>query len=290
MFYHPPGFASGIFYDVPAAEYHRAYLDVANNSGLKVIDERTPAHFRQWVIDSNRKLSAKDDFEQRNHFRVGRIVHSAILEPDTFDEAYVVMPSFGAMQSSTNRATRDAWLASLPDSTAVVKQEEKALAMAMREAVLQHKLARLVIEGGRSEVTMRWVDDRTGIKSKARADFWNADMGFALDLKTTDDASPWAFGRSVAQYRYHQQHAHYASGFRIVDKPIRNYLILCVEKSAPHAVALYHVDAAGEERGFQILHRAMDRLATCIATDSWPGYSESIEPITMPLWAFSDKG
>ena len=49
MFYHPPGFASGIFYDVPAAEYHRAYLDVANNSGLKVIDERTPLHYKTWV-------------------------------------------------------------------------------------------------------------------------------------------------------------------------------------------------------------------------------------------------
>lgn len=283
-------FNPGIHPDVPFRAYLKRQLDVANNSGLKLIDSRTPAHYKQWVEDGNKPKTMEEQLKEDRHFRVGRIVHSAILEPDTFNDDYVLMPDFGAMQSSTNRKIRDEWLASLPPGTSIVKQDEKDLAMAMREAVLKHKTARLIIEGGKPEVTMNWIDDRTGLKCKARADWWNEELGFAMDLKTTQDASPGEFGRSVASFGYNRQHCHYADGFRILQRPIRNYLILAVEKEAPHCVAVYHIDAAAEERGFQLLHRSMDKLARCVETNQWPAYSQDISIITMPGWAFSDKG
>lgn len=283
-------FSPGIRLDVPASEYHHRALDIANNSGLKLIDSKTPAHFRQWVEDGNKPKTIEEQFKEHQALRVGRIVHSAILEPDTFDNDYLLMPDFGPMQSPKNRETRDQWLRSLPPGTSIVKQDEKDLAMAMREAVLRHKTARLIIEGGKPEVTMNWIDDRTGLKCKARADWWNEELGFAMDLKTTADASPGEFGRSVAVYGYNRQHCMYADGFRILGRPIRNYLILAVEKEKPHCVAVYHIDTSAEERGFQLLHRSMDKLARCVETNQWPGYSEDIAILTMPGWAFSDRG
>lgn len=283
-------FKPGIYLDVPEQDYHRRALDIANNSGLKIIDTRTPAHYRQWVLDGNKPKTTEELFKEAKHFRKGRIVHSAILEPDKFNDNYVEMPDFGPMQSSTNRKIRDEWLASLPERTAVVTADEKALALRIRESILRHKTARLIIEGGKPEVTLYWVCQRTGIKCKARADWWNEELGFAMDLKTTDDASPIEFGRSVANFRYHVQHCHYADGFRALDNPIRNYLIMPVEKEEPHPVGVYHIDAGAEERGFQILHRSMDKLAQCLATDTWPAYSEDIAVLTMPGWAYSDRG
>lgn len=280
----------GIFEDVPANEYHRTILGEANNGGLKIIDERTPAHYKAWVEDRNQPKTPAEEFKEQQHFRVGRIVHSAILEPDKFDSDYILMPDFGPMQSSKNREARDQWLASLPPGTSIVKQEEKDLAMAMREAVLRHKTARLVIEGGKPEVTLRWQDERTGLRCKARADWWNEEMGFAMDLKSTADASPMEFGRSAAKYGYHRQHCHYADGFRQLGSPIRHYLLLAVEKDAPHCVGLYHLDAAAEERGFQLLHRSMDKMAMCLKAGIWPAYSDNIEPMTLPGWAYSDRG
>jgi hypothetical protein len=280
----------GIFLDEPAADYHRTVLGEANNSGLKVIDERTPAHYFQWVQDRNKPKTPDEEFKEQQHFRVGRIVHSAILEPDKFNEHYVEMPYFGKMQSSTNRAIRDEWLKSLPPGTSVVEEGEKKLAMAMRDAVLRHKTARLIIEGGRPEVTLRWIDKRTGLLCKARADWWHEELQFAMDLKSTEDASPIEFGRSVARYGYHRQHCHYSSGFSANDRPLRNYLLLPVEKPKPHAVGVYHIDAAAEERGFQILHRSMDKLAECMRTGRWPAYSDNIEVLTLPGWAYSDRG
>lgn len=280
----------GIFHDEPASTYHQRVLGEANNSGLKVIDERTPAHYKQWIEEGNTPKTAEEVYKEQQHFRIGRIVHSAILEPESFDVDYLLMPDFGAMQSSTNRKTRDDWLRSLPDGTSIVKPGEKALAIAMRESILRHPTARLVIERGKAEVTLRWIDERTGLPCKARADWWSEEHGFAMDLKTTEDASPIEFGRSVAKYGYMRQHCHYSEGFRQLSAPIRNYLILPVEKSLPHATAVYHLDAAAEERGFQLLNRSMDKLASCVATNEWPAYSSNIEALTLPGWAYSDRG
>lgn len=286
----PADWSPGIFDNIPAAEYHKTILGEANNSGLKVIDERTPAHYLQWVKDRNKPKTAEQEFKEQQHFRIGRIVHSAILEPDKFDDDYLLMPDFGPMQSSTNRKTRDAWLATLPPGTSIVKPGEKELAMAMREAVLRHKTARLVIEGGRPEVTLRWQDKRTGVRCKARVDWDCPEFHFCMDLKSTDDASPAAFARSVANYRYHMQHAHYSGGYQNLGRDLRNFLIVAVEKEPPHAVGVYHIDAAAEERGFELVNRAMDKLARCMSTGEWPAYSENIEPIGIPLWALSDRG
>jgi len=280
----------GILEGVPASNYHCAVLGEASNSALKIIDERTPAHYRHWVEEQNKPKTAEQEFKEQQHFRIGRIVHSAILEPDSFDDDYLLMPDFGPMQSSKNRETRDAWLATLPPGTSIVKQEERDLALAMREAVLRHKTARLVIEGGKPEVTLRWQDERTGLRCKARADWWNAELSFAMDLKTTTDASPAEFGRSIAKYGYHRQHAFYSDGFRTLGAPIRHYLLLAVERDPPHAVGLYHIDAAAEERGFVIAHRAMDKMAACLKAGKWPAYSDNIEALTLPGWAYSDRG
>ena len=286
----PSDWTPGIFDNVPAERYHKTILGEANNSGLKVIDERTPAHYLQWVKDRNKPKTPEQEFKERQHLRVGRIIHSAILEPDSFNDDYVLMPDFGPMQSSKNRETRDQWIASLPPGTSIVKQDEKDLALAMRDAVLRHKTARLVIEGGKPEVTLRWQDKRTGVRCKARADWWHPEMGFAMDLKSTDDASPITFGRSVANYGYHRQHCHYADGFSQLGAPIQHYLLLAVEKDAPHCVGLYHIDAAAEERGFQLLHRSMDKMAACLKANAWPAYSEDFQVLTLPGWAYSDRG
>jgi len=280
----------GIFYDEPHSTYHKRVLGEANNGGLKVIDERTPAHYKQWIEDGNKPKTAEEAYKEEQHFRVGRIVHSAILEPDSFDDDYLLMPDFGAMQSSTNRKIRDEWLRSLPDGTSIVQPGEKALAMAMRESILRHPTARLVIERGKAEVTLRWIDERTGLACKARADWWSEEHGYAMDLKTTEDASPIEFGRSAARFGYARQHYHYAEGFRQLNVPIRNYLILPVEKPPPHATIVYHLDAAAEERGFELVNRSMDKLASCVAKNEWPAYSTKIEALTMPGWAYSDRG
>lgn len=275
-----PGFFPGEEEDV----YHQRTLGEASNSALKILRDSTPAHYHAWATHNDTVLGDEAKEETPAQF-FGKAAHMAILQPSLFDSTYIEMPKFAGKGSV---AAKEAFIAEHPGAR-FIKPQQLARIRGMVKSVLSHKTARLIIENGQSEVSMRWRDSRTGLRAKARMDWWHPGLSFAMDLKTTDDASPRGFARSVANFEYHVQHCHYADGCRELQQPIRNYLILAVEKDPPYACAVYHIDAAAEERGFQLLHRSMDTLAECMRTDTWPAYPEDITTLTMPGWAFADR-
>jgi len=104
-------------------------------------------------------------------------------------------------------------------------------------------------------------------------------------VKTTENASAREFGRSIAQWRYHVQAAWYLDGVeQSTGTRPEQCLFLCVEKKAPFACAVYAADAEMIAAGAQTAARDLEVLATCKAADAWPGYSDQIEPISLPAW------
>lgn len=270
----------GFFNNIPAARYHAKELGVVSNSILKILREKSPAHYLAYIRDESPETKSPA-------LRFGHLYHLAILEPDRFARCAITMPDFGAMQSSTNRAKRDTWIAGLPQGTEVVTEDELEQIAAMRAALLKHPVAAGIIKQGQAEVTMRWIDERTGLQCKARAD-WHRPRKFFMDLKTCEDASPAGFVKAIATYGYHVQHAHYCDGARALGEPVENYLILAQEKVAPFAVAVYHIDAAAEARGFELRERGMDLMRTCLDADRWPGYGDGITELSLPPWSLKD--
>jgi hypothetical protein len=270
----------GFFPEIPEADYHRRELGVVSNSILKILRDKTPAHYFAYI-------TGKVEDEDTPAKRFGRLYHMASLEPRRFRACAVVAPDFGPMQSSRNRAERDAWRDSLGPDQVEVKQDELELIEEMTAVLHAHPVVAGILKNGQPEVTMRWIDDRTGLRCKARADWWRPGKFFA-DLKTTEDASPVAFAKSIETYRYHVGHAHYCDGARILGEPVNNYLLIAQEKSAPYAVNVLQIDAAAEARGFELRERGMDLMKTCLETNTWPAYGEGINEITLPAWAFKD--
>jgi hypothetical protein len=155
----------------------------------------------------------------------------------------------------------------------------------MRASVAAHPIAGKMLRGGVAEVTLRWDDDDTGIKCKARADYYVEARAACFDLKTTEDARPDSFARSVAKYRYHVQHAFYASGFAAIGKPLRHFVFVAIEKKPPYAIGLYVLDADAIERGDRDARANLTTLADCIERGEFPAYSPSIETLSLPRWA-----
>lgn len=273
-----PTLPAGFELNVPAEEYHRRELGVANNTALKILRERSPAHYRAWVDGQEQPESPA--------FLFGRAYHCRVLEPARFAHDFVVLPDFGDMRSSKNRAARDEWLAEHPGVTALPASDAERIE-AMYAALMAVPLAAGIMRDGYSEVTMRWTDEPTGIPCKARADWWVPGR-FFMDLKTTDDASPKWFARAIADYGYHVQHAHYCDAARACGQPVRNYLILAQEKEPPYVVGVYHIDAEAEARGFELRDRGLRQLRDCLDTDTWPGYGTGITELSLPAWALKD--
>lgn len=101
-----------------------------------------------------------------------------------------------------------------------------------------------------------------------------------VDLKTTLDASPAGFAKSVAKFRYHVQRAHYSEGF-----DIGNFVFVAVEKTPPYLVAVYVLDEQAEIKGQELRDRDIQLYMDCLENDFWPGYSEDIEELSLPNWS-----
>lgn len=177
------------------------------------------------------------------------------------------------------------WLENNPDRI-VLSEETWDKLMAMREAVYAHPMARKLLEApGVSERSYYWVDERTGILCRCRPDRELTDMRIFLDVKTTDDASPEGFARSITKWRYDVQDPFYRDGYRAVTgHDLKGFVFLAVEKKPPYAVGLYTLAADDVALGRAQYRADLDTYAKCQQSDEWPGYGDKIQTITLPAW------
>lgn len=170
----------------------------------------------------------------------------------------------------------------------------------IKKSVLEHSGAQLMLESGYAELSAFWTDPDTGIECKCRPDWLIKDLfgnivGIA-DVKTTEDASPDGFSKSIAKYGYDLQAAYYSDGVKaVIGKAIPFYFI-AIEKKAPYAVSVYRADDAMIEAGRNSTRgykAALAILAWCRENDNYPSYQgfvqyknlEQIETIGLPRWA-----
>lgn len=288
----PPSTGGIVIPDESPATYYKRSLDVANHTGLTIIDSRSPAHFKHWVENP------QDDTDNAD-FAFGRAFHCATLEPDVFHRTYVVLPanapaypaarSWSAKNPNADvRRAMDWWLnfQSQHPGRQQMTAADYDRALFMAQSIRNHSdaVAGLLI-GGKREVTFRWADEDTGVQCKARVDQYERGQ-FMLDLKKTRDASFEAFARSVASYRYDQQAAHYSEGARVCDGSKQQYVILACEDYAPYVCQPYFLDAMAEERGWNLRQRAIRKQAEALRTGIWRGYDTGFSQLSLPTYAY----
>lgn len=257
---------SGIIKNLPFADY--CALDRLNNSGIKLIVNHSPFHFK----------NAKR--EETSALVIGHAGHTAVLEPDEFDGRYAAFPEGMTKTTTKGKATWDDLEAT---GKSILRFSEYTAAMNAAKAIRGHAVANELLTGGDAEVTvLSEIDD---VLTKIRIDYYRQDVGMLIDVKTSDDAGISAFSRSIASYGYDIQAAFYLDTARSLDLPAESFVFIVVENKAPHGVAVYEIDQASIEIGREKYQRGLDIYRQCIAFDEWPGYPEEIQPISLPYWA-----
>jgi exodeoxyribonuclease VIII len=139
-----------------------------------------------------------------------------------------------------------------------------------------------------------WIDQETGVLCRIRPDWWVPERGFIMDVKTTEDASPEGFRKSIANYNYEMQDAYYTDGIHAATgQPLRAFFFLAVEKGArgvdgqPLGVGLYLLDQASRDLGRLQYRNALHTYAECATTGNWPGYGLDVMNIALPAWSFT---
>lgn len=265
----------GLVYDMPNAEYHAN--PALGSSGLKKL-ARSPQHFYAAYLDPQRPVS-----ETTPAMRAGTLAHCALLEPHALVDRYVVRPEGLDLRTKDGKA----WAASISPEFELVTAEQMRTAQRQAAAVRALPEIGALIGAGRTEVSAFAVDPQSGVMLKARPDVVApAGNGVILvDLKTTTSASAKDFTRTIVNFGYAMQAAHYtdvyqqASGLEVL-----GFLFVCTESDYPHAAAAYMLpddwlDAARKER-----RRLIDLYSSCSASGVWPGYSSAIQLLEMPAW------
>lgn len=276
----------GVHLGIPAEVYYERALGVANASGLKMIATSTLAHFKAFMDGEDEDEDEDGDEEENAALAFGTAFHTAVLEPAVFEASYVVEPKFGDCRKKENKAARDAWRAE-NGSKKQLSQASMRKILRMAKSIRNHPVAGLLLEQAQHEVTLRWRDEMSGLECKGRVDSLVELAGYrvALDLKTTNDASPAGFAKSLANYGYAAQDAFYTDGFEALGRPLHSFLFVAVEKRAPYLCAVYQVDEPSRSKGRSSNREALRAYRDALNEDRWPGYSGNIEPISLPKWA-----
>lgn len=260
---------NGIYYDLPAEDYFAA--EHINNSSLKLIN-KSPLHYKS-------SLEIKRD--ETKALVIGSAVHCSVLEPNTFIERYMVAPKV----DKRTKEGKAIWAELEAGGKTVLSGDDFQQIDAITAAVRSHDTASRILAEGSSEVSV--FTDILETPAKCRID-WHR-PGVLTDLKTTDDASPSGFSRSVANYGYAMQAAWYLDCCEAAGLDARTFIFIAVEKSPPYAVAVYELTPESIEVGRIQYQRALALYKHCMATGEWPGYDSSIIQLSLPQWAINQE-
>lgn len=258
--------SKNIIHNLPFDEY--CNLERLNNSGIKLIVNHSPFHYKNAERDETSSLV------------IGHAGHTAVLEPDEFESRYAVFPEG---MTKTTKEGKSTWAELESSGKSILRFSEYTAAMSAAKAIRGNRVANELLADGDAEVTvLAEIDD---VPTKIRIDYYRPDLGMLIDVKTSDDAGLGAFSRSIASYGYDIQAAFYLDTCRMLDLPAESFVFIVVENKAPYGVAVYEIDQTSIEIGREKYQRGLDIYRQCIAFDEWPGYPEEIQPISLPTWA-----
>lgn len=260
------------------AEYHAS--DGLSSSELKAL-LRSPEHFQAYG----------ETDEQTPAMRFGSLFHTATLEPEAMTERYVIEPTHINKRTKAGKAEYAEFLKA-SEGKEVVTTDNIQQANCMAAAVFNDKVASSLFYQGEAETSIWWEDQVAGQLCKCRPDWLDIDpvRRIVVDLKSAVDASPGGFSRACFNFGYHISAAHYIEGIYRATGVHCSFVFVAVEKKYPFAVGVYMLDQQAMELGYNQRRRALDLYNECSSAGHWPGYSQQVNEISLPKYAFYQEG
>jgi hypothetical protein len=247
------------------AEAYHAVDALAKSGMTKIL--RSPAHYVAWKSDKSEPTRA---------MQIGTVTHLSILEPERWREAVAVRPEGIDGRSKAGKE----WAAEHAGKIIIDQSDAENIA-GMTKSVLGHSMWP---KGKLFHVEQSWfgLDSETGVPVKARPDLIAGDAIY--DVKTTEDAGPDEFNRTVANFAYHMQAAHYMD-----ITGIDRFIFVAVEKTAPFACCCYELDREWIDIGREQVRRAINSFHECESLGVWPGYEEPYRKLSPPKWVANNN-
>lgn len=250
-----------------------------SSSVAKTVISRSPLHARQEREDGGKDPTKVMDF--------GSVTHRLVLGAG---KDYEPLP-FDDWRTKDAKAARDAAreAGKVPIKTADFERANLAA-----ESIRLELSKRGILLDGASELAVTWEEETEHgiVICKAMFDHAWLETGRILDLKLTENASPWAIERNAESMGYAIQRAAYVRALVALRPSLAgkaDFLFAFGETDTPFAMNLTRPDGMFRELGDRRWLRALNTWAECVATDTWPAYGDGINQLSPPAWAMRNE-
>lgn len=255
-------------------KYHTDTTRISK-SGLDLINRAPALYYERYLNPS------AEPQKETPALVIGSAVHCAVLEPSEFGKRYAIAPKFDK-RTKDGKAAFEAFVAEAGERI-VIDAETATLAERIMLSVKRCNSAAYLLKEGVAEQPIFWTDEQIEVDCKAKPD-WITAGGILVDLKTTEDASPVGFARSVRKYRYDVQAAFYSDGYEAsTGQTCNGFMFIAVEKTPPYLVAVYFIGADDLQNARQRYRENLLTYKQSKELNIWHGYSNIITKII--LWA-----
>ena len=259
----------GVHYDMPEGTYHR--IKALSKSTAEAALQ-SPAHW--WA--TMRRARPQKELESRI---IGTALHVAVLEPERFDSLYVAAPKI----NKNSNKWKD-WVAANSDRT-LLDAEQIQHIFGMARSINRDPVAARLMTDAKTEVSIFWHDDATGVPCKARIDIVSPLPALA-DPKTCDDASDSGWRTQAAKMRYHCQEAHYRNGWWKLFGEDPAFFFMPVELKPPYGMRLVEHGHDTLMAGREWMARAAEAFLDVLGDGDNPKcYPSGVVQIDLPAWA-----
>jgi len=224
-----------------------------------------------------------DLIKQTKSMADGTAVHAFFLERDKFDTDFVIKPV--DMRLSTKLGKE--W--AQEHQSKIIIDSELGNNLYEMEKSFMDSPAKLIYDiKGQTELSYFW-DDLGTIKGKCRPDWLSDDGSIVVDIKTTTDASPRGFQKSISTWGYHLQLGWYLRGLRKLGLPAEQFIFIAIEKTPPFCVGVYRADQDMINYAMKELDQLMPEIQTAMVSKEFPDYTPEIMSLGLPPWMTEKK-
>jgi len=238
-------------------------LDALSNSDFRLLKESVLHYENKHLF----KLSSPS-------IELGSAVHKLVLEPESFNDDFIVEDFEGCELNKNSKAYKEAkanWLETAKDKTILSKQVYEQVAE-MAERV--NAIAGNFLSNGVAE--RAFISDFDGVPVKCKADYYREDLGVVIDLKTTKDIND--FEKSILNFGYGTQSAFYTDVISSLGYRVDTFLFILVETTAPYMVSIREMSYEGIEEGRAIYSELLqtwrdykeNNIANVVKTTNYP--------------------
>lgn len=226
--------------------------------------------------------------------KFGTMLHDIFLTPDMFYNRYKVIPKFD-MRTKKGKEGYQEFFDDNPNTDYFLNEIDLLMLSNMEKKLKENDLVKSIFDLCEKEVSMFTRCKETGIHQKGRADLISVDECLLADLKTTLDASPKAFLRSIMNYGYDRQAAYYCDlASSITGKKFETFIFIAIEKRPPYEIGIYSIDTKFFQRGRALYKQGMAKFKNLLQLNN-NSYdfsqfnhrfkNETVELLECPSWA-----